>query len=112
MVMAEIRFHLGEHMNTTVAGGLRRRGIDVTTTADEGLLGASDPDQIAFATAQRRVYVTRERGMIAEIPLGVSHAGIVVARSGRRNIGPTVLALVHICRTRTAEEMVDQIVYL
>ena len=75
-------------------------------------MGASDPEQIAFATAQQRVFVTRERGIAAEVPPGVSHAGIVIARSGRRNIGPTVLALSNLHRTRQAEEMVDRIEYL
>jgi hypothetical protein len=31
------------------AEGLRRRGVDVTTTTDAGLLGAGDPDHVAFA---------------------------------------------------------------
>jgi hypothetical protein len=112
MLMAEIRFHLDEHMNLAIAVGLRRRRIDVTTTSDAGLLGAGDPEQIAFATAQVRVFVTRERGIAAEIPIGASHTGIAVARTGRRNIGPTVLGLVQLHRTQTAEEMVDRILYL
>ena len=110
--MAEIRYHLDEHMDTAIAVGLRRRGIDATTTAEAGLLRARDAEQIAFATANQRVFVTRERGIAAEVPLGTSHAGIVIARSGRRSIGPTVLALTHLHRTRTAEEMVDRIEYL
>ena len=110
--MAEIRYHLDEHMDTAIAVGLRRRGIDVTTTVEAGLLRASDPEQIAFATAQQRVFVTRERGIAAEVPPSASHSGIVIARSGRRHIGRTVLALVLLHRRATAEEMVDRIEYL
>ena len=110
--MAEIRYHLDEHMDTAVAVGLRRRGIDVTTTAEAGLLRASDSEQISFATARQRVFVSRERGIAAEVPSGVSHSGIVIARSGRRNVGPTVLALAHLHRTWTAEQMVARIEYL
>ena len=51
--MAEIRYHLDEHMDTAIAVGLRRRGIDVATTIEAGLLRASDPKQIAFATDLR-----------------------------------------------------------
>ena len=112
MLMAEIRYHLDEHMDMAIAVGLRRRGIDVTTTVEAGLIRASDPEQMAFATAQQRVFVTRERGIAAEVPPGISHAGIAIARSGRRNIGPTVLALAHRHRTTQAEEMVDRIEYL
>jgi hypothetical protein len=110
--MAEIRYHLDEHIDTAIAVGLRRRGVNVTTTAEAGLLGARDPEQIAFATANQRVFVTRERGIAAEVPVGASHAGIVIARSARRHIGPTVLTLTHLHRTRTAEEMVDRIEYV
>jgi hypothetical protein len=110
--MAEIHYHLDEHIDTAIAVGLRRRGIDVTTTAEARLLGANDPEQIAFATAHQRVFVTREHGIAAEVPHGVSHAGIVVVRGGRRSIGPTVLALTYLHRTRTAEEMVDRIEYV
>jgi hypothetical protein len=110
--MAEIRYPLDEHIDAAISVGLRRRGIDVTTTVEAGLLRASDPEQIAFATAQGRVFVTRERGIAAEIPSGISHAGIAIARTGRRHIGPTVLALAHLHRVHKAEEMVDQIVFL
>jgi hypothetical protein len=112
MLMAEIRYHLDEHMDTAIAVGLRRRGVDVTTTVEAGQLRASDPEQIAFATAQQRVFVPRERGIAAEVPPGVSNAGIVIARSGHRNIGPTVLGLAHLHRRTTAEEMVNHVKYL
>jgi Domain of unknown function (DUF5615) len=39
---APIRFHLDEHINPAIANALRRRGIDVTTTADVGLQGTMD----------------------------------------------------------------------
>lgn len=37
-----IRFHLDENCGNAIAEGLRRRGIDATTTHDAGLIGASD----------------------------------------------------------------------
>jgi hypothetical protein len=39
-----ILFHLDENCAHAIAAGLRRRGIDVTTTPDVGLLGAIDED--------------------------------------------------------------------
>jgi hypothetical protein len=42
-----IRFHLDEDVDPAIAEGLRRRGIDVTTTPEVGLLGARDPIQLA-----------------------------------------------------------------
>ena len=46
-----IRFHLDEHVDPAVANGLRRRHIDLTTTADAGLLGARDESHLAIANA-------------------------------------------------------------
>jgi hypothetical protein len=50
---ATICFHLDEHIDPVIAEGLRRRGIDVTTTADATLDGATDEEQIAFAHAKQ-----------------------------------------------------------
>jgi len=55
-----IRFHLDEHVPHAVAEGLRRLGIDVTTTTDANLLGAEDADQIAYGLVQSRVIFTED----------------------------------------------------
>jgi hypothetical protein len=36
-----MKFHTDEHVSEAVALGLRRRGLDVTTTVQAGLLGAA-----------------------------------------------------------------------
>jgi Domain of unknown function (DUF5615) len=43
-----IRFHLDENVDPAIATGLKRHGIDVTTTADAGLLRAPDEEQVAY----------------------------------------------------------------
>ncbi|MFL6233223.1 MAG: hypothetical protein ACJ76N_08835 [Thermoanaerobaculia bacterium] len=48
---AEIRFHLDECVAGAIADG-RRRGIDVTTTRESGLISSGDLDQLAFATRE------------------------------------------------------------
>ena len=45
-------FHLDEHISTGLAAALRHRGIDVTTTADAGLVGAAARDHLAFGAAR------------------------------------------------------------
>ncbi len=112
MSMAEIRYYLDEHMDAAVAIGLRRRGIDVTTTVDAGLTSASDPEQLNFAFVEQRVFVTRDRRIIATGGHGMHHAGIVIAQRGRGTIGPTVLALAHLHRTMSCEEMKGRVEYL
>jgi len=110
--MAEIRHHLDEHMDTAVAVGLRRRGIDVTTTVEAGLMRASDSEQMEYSRGSQRVFVTRDRRILATAGQGLAHAGIVIARSGRGTIGPTVLALAHLHRTFSAEDVAGRIEFL
>ena len=50
-----IRFHLDEHCSHAIAAGLRRRGVDVTTATDAGLLRAPDEQHLAFGLAEGRV---------------------------------------------------------
>jgi len=47
--LEKIRFHCDEQVERAIAEALRRRGIDVTTTPEAGLLGAADEEQLAFA---------------------------------------------------------------
>lgn len=41
----QIRFHLDENVDSAIADGLRRRGVDVTMPNDVGLIGASDEER-------------------------------------------------------------------
>ncbi len=101
----EIRYHLDEHVDRAVAEGLRRRGVDVTTTAETELEGASDEKQLAFAQTQGRVFVTRDRHFLIMHGQGVPHEGIVYWHSKRQDIGQLVLDLVLLWRAVGAEEM-------
>ena len=51
----KLKFHLDESVSNAIAKGLRMRGIDVTTSPEEGLIGASDEEQLAYALLQGRV---------------------------------------------------------
>ena len=50
-----IKFHLNEHCDPAIAAGLRLQGVDVTTTPEAGLVGATDEQQVAFAMSAGRV---------------------------------------------------------
>lgn len=107
-----VRFHLDENVDPALAEALRRRGIDVTTSAESGLNGYSDREQVAFAGTQRRVVVTHDTDFLRLAKEGVSHCGIVFCPVRRYSIGRVTMALVALRRHRTANEMVARIEFL
>lgn len=86
--------------------------MDVTTTVEAGLAGASDEDQLAFAVAQGRVFVTRDRHFLVLDSEGAAHVGIAFWHPKRRNVGQLVLDLVFLWRVVTAEGMRGRVEYL
>ncbi len=77
--MAEsLRYYLDEdiHRGREVADALRRRGIDVVTTAEAGRASQriSDSDQLEFATQHSRVLVTQDVRLQPTYP----HAGVII----------------------------------
>jgi hypothetical protein len=64
-----IRIHLDENCSHAIAAGLRRRGIDVTTSSEVGLLGAIEEDQLAYCQAEGRVIVSIGGVTGAEAPI-------------------------------------------
>src|SRR5436190_257005 len=72
-----LRFHLDEHLSDSLASEMRRRGIDVTTSAEVQLLGADDPVQVEFCRAHGRVMITRDADYPDLHASGVNHTGIL-----------------------------------
>jgi hypothetical protein len=92
-----MRFHLDEHVAHAIAAGLRRRGIDVTTTTDAVLLGAPDEDHISFAKRERRVVVTNDPDFLRSAAIDTTHFGIAFYPQGKRSFGDVIrhLSLMH-----------------
>jgi len=107
-----IRFHLDEHISTSIAAGLRRRGIDVTTTAEAGLLSADDAAQLAFAASHSRVMVTHDADFLRLHAEGTLHAGIAYCLVGALTAGELLRGLVLIYDLLSAEEMENRIEFL
>jgi predicted nuclease of predicted toxin-antitoxin system len=106
-----MRFHLDEQVDSAVAVGLRRRGVDVSTTGDAQLIGASDERQLAFARTGDWVVVTQDADFLRLASGGMSHAGIVYARQGT-GVGRIVehLMLIHLCLSEA--DMQDHIEFI
>lgn len=110
--MATIRFHLDEHVPSAVAAGLRQLGIDVTTTADAGLLGATDEAHITFALGEVRVIFTQDDDFLVLASQGVEHAGLAYCQQQTRSIGEIVRVLEMIHGVYEADEMRNRIEFI
>jgi hypothetical protein len=81
----------------------------VTSTAETGLLGSTDEEQLAWAAREGRVVFTHNiddfcrlhRKFLKE---GKSHAGIIVAEQSL-SIGTRLRGLLRLAQSFTAEEM-------
>ena len=107
-----IRFHLDENCDRAIAEGLRRRGIDVSTTPEAGLLSATDEQHIAFATSQNRVIFTQDRDFLRLHAAGTHHPGIAYCGKDTRSIGAIIQGLVLIWEVLEPEEMANRVEFL
>jgi predicted nuclease of predicted toxin-antitoxin system len=107
-----ILYHLDEHVPRAIADGLRRRGIDASTTVEAGLRSATDEAHLAYARAQGRVMVTCDRDFLVLASWGQSHAGIVYYSSGRYPVGEIIRRLVRLWKQHSAEDMLNRVEFL
>src|SRR5437016_4171137 len=107
-----IRFHLDEHCDKAIAAGLRRHGIDVTTTAAAGLLHAPDEAHVAYALGQARVIFTQDQDFLRLHASGVRHAGIAYCRQRSRSIGDILDGLVLLWEIYEPEEIFNRVEFL
>lgn len=75
----EIKFYTDEHVPKSVVKALRRRGVDVLTTQDAGMVGNSDEEHLALAISQNRVVFTQDDDFLRLHAKGIKHTGIVYA---------------------------------
>ena len=106
------RFHLDEHLSPAIAAGLRRRGVDVTTSAEAGLLTASDVRQIEYAADAARVIITCDADFTILHGRGVTHAGIVYWTAHNKDFGGIIRAVAALAEKRSAEDLAGRVEYL
>jgi predicted nuclease of predicted toxin-antitoxin system len=107
-----IRYHLDEHVDPRIASGLRRRGIDVSTTPEAGLIGANDLEHLDFAKHEGRVVFSQDADFIRHHRAGVAHRGIVYCHSGTRTLGQIVLNLSMLWEILDSDDMVNRLEFL
>lgn len=111
-MVEKIRFHLDENVSNTVCDGLRRRGIDVTTTPEETLISVSDLVQLEFALSQKRVIFTQDTDFLRMHQVGVTHSGIIYCSQGSKSIGEVIKSLVLIWELLEPDDMLGRVEFI
>jgi len=93
-VSDRIRFHLDEPADPDVARGLRKHGVDITTSQEVGLRTRSDAEQLAFARAERRVIVTHDPDFLRIARRTQDHPGIAFCEQTARSTGEIIRHLI------------------
>lgn len=107
----KIKFHLDESVSNAIANGLRMRGVDVTTSPEEGLIGASDERQLAYALSQQRVIFTFDDDFLVLSSMGLEHWGIIYSHQ-RQSIGKIISDLVLIWECLEPDYMYKNVEFL
>lgn len=106
-----IRYFTDEHVAMAIANGLRKRGVDVLTVSEAGLLGTDDEELLAFVREEERVIVTQDRDFLQLAAQEPRHPGVVYAPQ-ERSIGEMVRMLDLLFQVSDAEEMEGRIEYI
>ncbi len=110
-----IELYTDEDVSALIAKLIRARGFSVLTTLEAGNLGRSDEAQFAFAVSQEKVLLTHNRVDFEKLAKqyfeqNKTHFGIIVAV--RRLPNEMVNRLLQILNQNTADEMINQILYI
>lgn len=103
--MTKISLYIDENLTPEIANQLRLRGIDAVSVRDLGLLGDSDDNHLATATAMSRVLVTSDTDFLVLESQGIEHAGIILGVQEDHSLGDWVKGLELICFVYEAEDM-------
>lgn len=111
-MVEKIKFHLDENVSNAIAQGLRRRGIDVTTTPEQSLTGISDEAQLQFAVSENRVIFTQDTDFLRMNQTNTNHCGIVFCSQGNKSIGEIIRGLILIWELLEPRDMYGKVEFL
>ena len=108
--MGKIRYYTDEHVSKAVVRALRRRGVDVLTTPEAGMLNARDEDHMTRARDEGRVIFTQDDDFL-RLAAGRVHAGIVYAAQATP-LRAIISGLMLIHQVLDATEMANHVEFL
>lgn len=102
---------MDEHVPRAVTEGLRRRGVDVLSAREAGMLEADDERHLAFALSEGRVIVTQDADFLRLHAAGHRHAGIVYAPQ-QMPIGAIIRGLMLVHDVLSPQDMTNHVEFL
>lgn len=116
--MSAVKYLFDQDLNGRIVRGVRRRTseLDTITVQEAGLIDASDPVVLEWATSERRVVVSHDHRTMrayAEQRLkdGLPMTGLILVSQGDP-LGQVINDLVLVAEITTAEEWEGTIVFL
>lgn len=110
-----LRIYADECVDGRIVNGLRRRGIDIVTVADEGCLGAPDAAHLQRASTLERVIMTADQDFLRlaheTVTRGAHHPGVVYILPATP-IGEAIRSITKLCLVMTPEAMIDWIEWI
>ncbi len=108
-----ISIYFDENVTLELARILTRRGFDVLTARDAGMLGRSDADQLEFSISQERAIVTHNRDDFLDLNShyladNKLHFGIIILVR-REPTSEMIRRLLGLLDQVTADEMANQL---
>lgn len=110
-----IQLYLDEDVHKRVAAALRLRHFDVVSAHEVGKWALSDEEQLTYALQEKRTLFTYNSADYVRLHFdwqkgGRKHCGIIV--SSQIPIGETIRRLLNLLNRVTADEMVNQLLWL
>lgn len=116
--MSQICLHIDEDSyEKSLVVTFRSANLNVVTVADVSRQGVSDKEQLMWAAKQSRAIYSYNCGDFCRLhnkflSAQRSHAGIIVLPQQRYSIGQQLRGLLKLTNDKSAEEMVNQLVFL
>jgi predicted nuclease of predicted toxin-antitoxin system len=114
--MGKIRIYANESVDVAIAEGLKRRGLDASSSRDTGNLGLTDEEQLIYASKEKAAIFTHDTDFLRIaarwMEEGKIHYCIIYCHQKSYPIGECLRKLRVLASVLSAEEMINHIEFL
>ena len=116
MTTMPLAFYMDVHVPSAVTLGLRRRGLDILTSQEDGTNRFDDDALLARATELGRALLSQDSDLLRiaqeRQAAGVSFSGVIFAHQQGVSIGQLVEDLHLLATCCAADELANKVTYL